>query len=191
MCAGMLTWTAPALAQMGPGSLGASPPLRPQTSGAIQPLESHLLAHSRLRRLGPLDEEQVEVGPLLGRGSFGRVYKGAPSSAGQLTSLHACMLVSILPLSCSCSPLSGAATTAAAAAGGGSWVLMRARGRAVAALRRALAEHAGGDQGGGARAGHGGAEPGGAEDRARGAAGHQPEPPQRHRHVRHTAHKNP
>lgn len=43
------------------------------------PLETHLLHHSRLRRLGPLDEEQVEVGPLLGRGSFGRVYKGAPS----------------------------------------------------------------------------------------------------------------
>ena len=39
-------------------------------------MESHLLQHGRLRRLGQLDEEQVEVGPLLGRGSFGRVYKG-------------------------------------------------------------------------------------------------------------------
>ena len=39
-------------------------------------MESHLLRHGRLRRLGQLDEEQVEVGPLLGRGSFGRVYKG-------------------------------------------------------------------------------------------------------------------
>ena len=41
-------------------------------------MESHLLRHGRLRRLGQLDEEQVEVGPLLGRGSFGRVYKGRP-----------------------------------------------------------------------------------------------------------------
>ena len=39
-------------------------------------IESHLLQHARTRRLGALDEEQVEVGPLLGRGSFGRVYKG-------------------------------------------------------------------------------------------------------------------
>ena len=43
-------------------------------------MESHLLRHGRLRRLGQLDEEQVEVGPLLGRGSFGRVYKGAGSA---------------------------------------------------------------------------------------------------------------
>ncbi len=50
---------------------------RTQTAIENEPLESHLLQHSRLRRLGPLDEEQVEVGPLLGRGSFGRVYKGA------------------------------------------------------------------------------------------------------------------
>ena len=52
-----------------------------QTAGSERntPLENHLLQHSRLRRLGPLDEEQVEVGPLLGRGSFGRVFKGAPS----------------------------------------------------------------------------------------------------------------
>ncbi|CAL8462804.1 g2337 [Coccomyxa elongata] len=49
---------------------------RTQTAIENEPLESHLLQHSRLRRLGPLDEEQVEVGPLLGRGSFGRVYKG-------------------------------------------------------------------------------------------------------------------
>lgn len=49
---------------------------RTQTAIENMPLESHLLQHSRLRRLGPLDEEQVEVGPLLGRGSFGRVYKG-------------------------------------------------------------------------------------------------------------------
>ena len=47
-------------------------------------MESHLLRHGRLRRLGQLDEEQVEVGPLLGRGSFGRVYKGGSSC----TALH-------------------------------------------------------------------------------------------------------
>ena len=48
----------------------------PSGSTANVQMESHLLAHGRLRRLGALDEEQVEVGPLLGRGSFGRVYKG-------------------------------------------------------------------------------------------------------------------
>ena len=50
----------------------------PSGSTANTQMESHLLAHGRLRRLGALDEEQVEVGPLLGRGSFGRVYKGEP-----------------------------------------------------------------------------------------------------------------
>ncbi|KAK9842248.1 hypothetical protein WJX81_002584 [Elliptochloris bilobata] len=30
----------------------------------------------RLRWLGPLEDEQVEVGPLLGRGGYGRVFKG-------------------------------------------------------------------------------------------------------------------
>ncbi|KAK9826363.1 hypothetical protein WJX81_002338 [Elliptochloris bilobata] len=35
----------------------------------------------RLRWLGPLHDEQVEVGPLLGRGSFGRVYKGRWTSS--------------------------------------------------------------------------------------------------------------
>ena len=43
-------------------------------------METHLMRHARTRRLGALDEEQVEVGPLLGRGSFGRVYKGALSA---------------------------------------------------------------------------------------------------------------
>ena len=33
--------------------------------------------HTRLRRLGPLEEEQVELSSLLGRGSYGRVYRGA------------------------------------------------------------------------------------------------------------------
>ncbi len=33
--------------------------------------------HWRKRWLGPLKEEQVEIGPLLGRGGYGRVYKGA------------------------------------------------------------------------------------------------------------------
>ncbi len=30
----------------------------------------------QLRYLGDLEDEQVEIGPLLGRGGFGRVYKG-------------------------------------------------------------------------------------------------------------------
>ncbi len=30
----------------------------------------------RLRRLGPLDEERVEIGPILGRGGYGKVFKG-------------------------------------------------------------------------------------------------------------------
>ncbi len=59
---------------------------RTQTAIENEPLESHLLQHSRLRRLGPLDEEQVEVGPLLGRGSFGRVYKGVTRFCSNLIS---------------------------------------------------------------------------------------------------------
>lgn len=55
--------------------LGA-PSVAPSGSTSNMQMESHLLQHHRLRRLGALDEEQVEVGPLLGRGSFGRVYKG-------------------------------------------------------------------------------------------------------------------
>jgi hypothetical protein len=31
----------------------------------------------RKRWLGPLEDEQVEIGPLLGRGGYGKVYKGA------------------------------------------------------------------------------------------------------------------
>ncbi|EIE18432.1 hypothetical protein COCSUDRAFT_60389 [Coccomyxa subellipsoidea C-169] len=36
-------------------------------------LESHLFRQSRLRRLGPLGSEEVEIGPVIGRGSFGRL----------------------------------------------------------------------------------------------------------------------
>ena len=38
-----------------------------------------LTDHWKQRWLGPLEDEQVEVGPLLGRGGYGKVYKGAPS----------------------------------------------------------------------------------------------------------------
>lgn len=34
--------------------------------------------HWRKRWLGPLQEEQVEIGPMLGRGGYGKVYKGGP-----------------------------------------------------------------------------------------------------------------
>lgn len=76
-----------------------------QTAGSERnaPLENHLLQHSRLRRLGPLDEEQVEVGPLLGRGSFGRVFKGGlsgdlpPSTALSLCAHGAHDLQALLP----------------------------------------------------------------------------------------------
>lgn len=57
-------------------------------------MESHLLQHARTRRLGALDEEQVEVGPLLGRGSFGRVYKGERATPlGQIMAVGAAALL--------------------------------------------------------------------------------------------------
>ncbi len=43
----------------------------------------------RLRWLGPLEDEQVEVGPLLGRGGYGRVFKGALPSASNRVRLCA------------------------------------------------------------------------------------------------------
>lgn len=42
-----------------------------------------------LRKFGPLADEQVEIGPLIGQGGYGRVYKGA----------HNCFLLSRLLLS--------------------------------------------------------------------------------------------
>ena len=68
-----------------------TPSVAPSSATGNTHMESHLLEHGRLRRLGTLDEEQVEVGPLLGRGSFGRVYKGEPPCAyvaRQLRSHH-------------------------------------------------------------------------------------------------------
>jgi hypothetical protein len=53
--------------------------------GQVQLIEQRL----SLRRLGPLEEEQVELNALLGRGSYGRVYRGAPSRAGAPRMQHA------------------------------------------------------------------------------------------------------
>ena len=36
-----------------------------------------MAAHAQKRVLGALEPGEVDVGPLLGRGAFGRVYKGA------------------------------------------------------------------------------------------------------------------
>ena len=69
------------------GASGASVAQSASTSNTQ--MESHLLRHGRLRRLGQLDEEQVEVGPLLGRGSFGRVYKGRYLHASSWQSVYA------------------------------------------------------------------------------------------------------
>lgn len=60
-------------------------------AGVLGPLKGlegglQLPDHWKQRWLGPLEDEQVEVGPLLGRGGYGRVYKGAPSD-------HACCLL--------------------------------------------------------------------------------------------------
>ena len=43
-----------------------------------QPLQDRLAVNNRLRVMGAIEEGEVDVGPLLGRGAFGRVYKGAP-----------------------------------------------------------------------------------------------------------------
>ncbi len=48
------------------------------SSNASDAMAAHM---QQMRRLGTLEEEQVELGQLLGRGSFGRVYRGAPFSA--------------------------------------------------------------------------------------------------------------
>ena len=44
-----------------------------------QPLQDCLTVHNRLRVMGAIERGEVDVGPLLGRGAFGRVYKGAPA----------------------------------------------------------------------------------------------------------------
>ena len=41
------------------------------------PLQDRLTVHNRLRVMGAIVRGEVDVGPLLGRGAFGRVYKGA------------------------------------------------------------------------------------------------------------------
>ena len=42
-----------------------------------RPLQDRMAAHAQKRVLGALEPGEVDVGPLLGRGAFGRVYKGA------------------------------------------------------------------------------------------------------------------
>jgi hypothetical protein len=42
----------------------------------------------RQRWLGPLEDEQVEIGPLLGRGSYGKVYKGEFNAAARTVTEH-------------------------------------------------------------------------------------------------------
>ena len=41
-----------------------------------QPLQESLALHNQLRVMGAIEAGEVDVGPLLGRGAFGRVYKG-------------------------------------------------------------------------------------------------------------------
>ena len=63
------------------------PPLTARETARLErpcmhpPQVTQLLEQHSRRRLGPLEEEQVELGSLLGRGSYGRVYRGAPCSA--------------------------------------------------------------------------------------------------------------
>ena len=57
--------------------------------------------HWRKRWLGPLQGEQVEIGPLLGRGGYGKVYKGVLSfPASQPALLYILLLIASL-LGCS------------------------------------------------------------------------------------------
>ena len=54
--------------------------------GGRQPLQARLAVHSRLRVMGKIERGEVDVGPLLGRGAFGRVYKGkTPMGPNALT----------------------------------------------------------------------------------------------------------
>ena len=41
-----------------------------------QLLQESLALHNQLRVIGAIESGEVDVGPLLGRGAFGRVYKG-------------------------------------------------------------------------------------------------------------------
>ena len=47
-----------------------------------QPLQDRLAVHNRLRVMGAIERGEVDVGRLLGRGAYGRVYKGAPACHG-------------------------------------------------------------------------------------------------------------
>ena len=57
--------------------------------GLVQPLQERLAAHNAMRVMGSIETGEVDVGPLLGRGAFGRVYKGAqPAHMGPSHALN-------------------------------------------------------------------------------------------------------
>ena len=56
--------------------LASCVPIDPSSPKRGARLAQEQLKHGRSLRIGLSNDEQVEFGPLLGRGSFGRVYKG-------------------------------------------------------------------------------------------------------------------
>ena len=59
--------------------------------GFVQPLKERLAAHNGMRVMGSIATGEVDVGPLLGRGAFGRVYKGRQACKhGPFTAAEQC-----------------------------------------------------------------------------------------------------